>query len=150
MHSETLINFAAEIVSAHVSNNSVAPADLPRLIQSVYDALATAGQPAEVAPEVLTPAVSIRSSIKQDSIVCLECGAKFKALKRHLGSDHGLTPADYRRRWALAADYPMVSPAYSETRKQLALKIGLGRKPAPKVATKSATPRARKQLKLKI
>jgi len=127
MDSATLITLTADVVSAHVSNNSVAPADLPMLIQTVYGAFAAAGQPAEAAPAPLTPAVSIRSSVKPDAITCLECGAKLKMLKRHLGTDHHLTPAEYRARWGLGHDYPLVAPNYAETRKQLALKIGLGR-----------------------
>ncbi len=129
MADETLLTLAADIVSAHVGNNSVAVGDLPGLIQSVYSALAGLGQSAEAPPAMPEPAVSIRSSVKPDTIVCLECGAKLKMLKRHLGTDHDLTPAEYRSRWKLGADYPMVAPNYAAMRKDLAVKIGLGRKP---------------------
>lgn len=129
---ETLITLTSDIVAAHVSNNSVAVSDLPVLISNVYQALAglSPSQPApEPAPE---PAVSIRSSIKNDHIVCLEDGKKLKMLKRHLATRYNLTPDQYRQRWNLPADYPMVAPAYAEKRRELAKKIGLGRKPAPK------------------
>ena len=101
MDNETLITLAADIVGAHVSNNSVAMADVSGLIQTVFGALQSASQPTtpvEVRPE---PAVSVRSSVKPDAITCLECGAKFKMLKRHLTTDHGMTPAQYRQRWNL-------------------------------------------------
>ena len=146
MDKETLITLAADIVGAHVSNNSVAMADVAGLIQTVFGALQSASQPSapvEVRPE---PAVSVRASIKPDAITCLECGAKFKMLKRHLTTDHGMTPAQYRDRWNLNSDYPMVAPNYSATRKDLALKIGLGRKPAaPVKATKPRKLRAPKE-----
>ena len=125
---EMLITLTADIVTAHVANNNVDGATLPSLISSVYGALAGLGSPVVEAskPE---PAVSIRSSIKPDHIVCLECGSKMKMLKRHLSTDHGLTPDDYRARFGLAADYPLVAPDYAEKRRELAKKIGLGRKP---------------------
>lgn len=125
---EMLITLTSDIVTAHVANNNVEVGDLPPLIQSVYGALAGLGSEAaeEARPE---PAVSIRSSIKSDHITCLECGKKMKMLKRHLMTDHGLTIDDYRARFGLAADYPMVAPNYAEKRRELAKKIGLGRKP---------------------
>ena len=129
---ETLITLTSDIVAAHVSNNSVAVGDLGTLISNVYTALAglkPADPQAEPMPE---PAVSIRSSIKNDHIVCLEDGKKLKMLKRHLATRYNLTPEQYRARWNLPADYPMVAPAYAEKRRELAKKIGLGRKPAPK------------------
>ena len=136
---------AADIVSAHVSNNPVSTADMPNLIKSVYDALAHAGQQTPVVEERQEPVVSIRSSVKPDAIACLECGKKFKMLKRHLNNDHGLTPAEYRSKWNLAADYPIVAPNYAELRKQLAVKIGLGRKPGSgrKPGRKMSPPTAR-------
>ena len=105
--------------------------EVPTLIQNVYGALAGLGvtPQAEVKPE---PAVSVRSSVKNDHIVCLEDGKKMKMLKRHLMTDHGLTPVEYRARWSLPSDYPMVAPAYAEKRRNLAKKIGLGRKPGQK------------------
>ena len=129
---ETLITLTSDIVAAHVSNNSVAVGDLGTLISNVYTALAGL-KPAEPQAEPMPePAVSIRSSIKNDHIVCLEDGKKLKILKRHLATRYNLTPEQYRARWNLPADYPMVAPAYAEKRRELAKKIGLGRKPAPK------------------
>ncbi|MGE3747467.1 MAG: MucR family transcriptional regulator [Sphingomonadaceae bacterium] len=125
---ETLITLTADIVSAHVSNNSVAVSDLPSLIQNVHGALSGLGQVApapEVKPE---PAVSIRSSVKPDFIVCLEDGKKLKMLKRHLMTHYQMTPEQYRAKWGLPADYPMVAPNYAEQRRTLAKKIGLGTK----------------------
>ena len=129
--SETLITLTSDIVAAHVSNNSVAVDELPALIKNVYGALSGLGAAAqeEARPE---PAVSIRASVKPDHLVCLEDGKKMKMLKRHLMTDHGLTPAEYRARWGLPADYPMVAPEYAEKRRDLAKKIGLGRKPGQK------------------
>ncbi len=125
---ETLITLTADIVSAHVSNNSVAVNDLPTLIQNVHSALNGLGakvEEPEVKPE---PAVSVRSSIKPDYIVCLEDGKKLKMLKRHLMTHYQMTPDEYRAKWGLAADYPMVAPNYAEQRRSLAKKIGLGTK----------------------
>ena len=125
---ETLITLTADIVSAHVSNNSVAVSDLPMLINNVHGALSGLGaRPAE-APARPEPAVSIRSSVKPDYIVCLEDGKKLKMLKRYLNTNYGMTPDEYRKRWGLSADYPMVAPNYAETRRTLAKKIGLGTK----------------------
>lgn len=138
MNNTTLLELTADIVSAHVGHNGVEAAALPRLIQSVYDALAGAGQPAPAIEERPEPAVSIRSSVKPDAIACLECGARMKMLKRHLSVDHGLSPADYRTRWGLPGDYPMVAPVYSGKRRELAVKIGLGRKPGETSAARKA------------
>lgn len=165
MENEALLDHVADIVSAHVSNNSVAPADLPGLIQAVYASLAALGQAAEPAVEERKPAVSIRASVKPDAVTCLECGEKMKMLKRHLGTEHAMTPTEYRTRWSLPADYPIVAPDYAAKRKELAVRIGLGRKPgqrskteaesAPKVQSKAvpktqpnadATPTRRKKL----
>jgi predicted transcriptional regulator len=126
---ETLITLTADIVSAHVSNNSVAVNDLPQLIQNVHTALAGLGGGAEEAPVKQEPAVSVRSSIKPDYIVCLEDGKKLKMLKRHLKTRYDMSPEEYRKRWGLADDYPMVAPNYAEQRSSLAKKIGLGTKP---------------------
>ena len=135
---EMLITLTSDIVTAHVANNDVEVDALPALIQNVYGALSGLGteETEEEAPE---PAVSVRSSIKQDHIVCLEDGKKMKMLKRHLMTDHGMTPQEYRERWNLPADYPMVAPAYAETRRELAKKIGLGRKPGQKRGRKKKT-----------
>jgi predicted transcriptional regulator len=136
---ETLITLTSDIVAAHVSNNSVAVSDLGTLISNVYTALAGL-KPAEPQAEPLPePAVSVRSSVKNDHIVCLEDGKKLKMLKRHLATRYNLTPEQYRARWNLPADYPMVAPAYAEKRRELAKKIGLGRKPAPKRGRAKAT-----------
>ncbi len=126
---ETIITLTADIVAAHVSNNSVAVSDLPTLIANVHSALAGLGGGSPV-PEVRAePAVSIRASVKPDYIVCLDDGKKLKMLKRHLMTHYGMTPDEYRAKWGLPADYPMVAPNYAEQRRKLAVKIGLGRKP---------------------
>jgi predicted transcriptional regulator len=126
---ETLVTLTADIVAAHVSNNSVAVSDLPLLISNVHGALAGLGAKAPE-PEVKKqePAVSVRSSIKPDYIVCLEDGKKLKMLKRHLMTHYQMTPEQYRTKWNLPADYPMVAPNYAEQRRSLAKKIGLGTK----------------------
>ena len=125
---ETLITLTADIVAAHVSNNSVAVNDLPQLIQNVHGALAALGGKPE-APEVkLEPKVSIRASVKPDYLVCLEDGKKLKMLKRHLMTHYNMTPDQYRQKWGLASDYPMVAPNYAEQRRTLAKSIGLGTK----------------------
>ena len=126
---ETLITLTSDIVAAHLSNNSVAVDDVASLITNVYSALSGLGD-AVVAPEAPPePAVSIRTSVKPDYIVCLEDGKKLKMLKRHLMTHYNMTPDQYRTRWNLPADYPMVAPNYAEKRRELAKKIGLGRKP---------------------
>ena len=126
---EYLITMTTDIVAAHVSNNSVAVADLPSLIASIYETLSGLGGAEQVLEARPDPAVSIRASVKPDHVVCLEDGKKMKMLKRHLMTDHGLTPDEYRARWGLASDYPMVAPDYADKRRELAVKIGLGRKP---------------------
>jgi predicted transcriptional regulator len=125
---DTLLTLTADIVAAHVSNNSVAVNDLPNLIQNVHAALSGisgASGAAEPKPE---PKVSIRASIKPDYIVCLEDGKKLKMLKRHLMTHYNMTPDQYRQKWGLSADYPMVAPNYAEQRRTLAKSIGLGTK----------------------
>ncbi len=135
---EMLVTLTSDIVAAHVSNNSVSVDDVSTLIANVYGALASLGQ-ASVAEEKLPePAVSVRASIKPDYIVCLEDGKKLKMLKRHLMTHYNLTPEQYRARWNLPADYPMVAPNYAEKRRDLAKKIGLGRKPGAKRGRKKA------------
>ena len=129
---ETLITLTSDIVAAHVSNNSVSVDDVPTLIQNIYGALASLGGNGGGGAPAPEPAVSVRSSVKREYVVCLEDGKKMKMLKRHLMTDHGLTPDEYRARWGLASDYPMVAPAYAEKRRDLAKKIGLGRKPGQK------------------
>ena len=125
---ETLLTLTADIVAAHVSNNSVAVNDLPTLIQNVHAALSgiSGSAPApEARPE---PKVPVRSSVKPDFIVCLEDGKRLKMLKRHLMTHYNLTPDQYRQKWGLSADYPMVAPNYAEQRRTLAKSIGLGTK----------------------
>jgi predicted transcriptional regulator len=125
---DTLLTLTADIVAAHVSNNSVAVNDLPNLIQNVHQALTGISATSSVAEAKPEPKVSIRSSVKPDFISCLECGKKQKMLKRHLMTNHEMTPADYRQKWGLSSDYPMVAPNYAEQRRTLAKSIGLGTK----------------------
>lgn len=125
---ETFITLTADIVAAHVSNNSVSVSDLPALIANVHGALSKLDQPAAAPTVKQEPAVSIRTSIKPDYVVCLEDGKKLKMLKRHLMTHYQMTPEQYRTKWGLPADYPMVAPNYAEQRRTLAKKIGLGTK----------------------
>jgi len=121
----TVLGLTAQIVSAHVSNNAVSSDALPSLIQSVYRTLSGVGQePAQ--PERPQPAVPVKKSVFHDHIVCLEDGKKLKMLKRHLRTAYGLTPEQYREKWGLPADYPMVAPNYAKKRSSLARQIGLG------------------------
>ncbi len=124
---ETLITLTSDIVAAHVSNNSVTVDDLPSLITSVYGALSGLGQVVPVVEKLPEPAVAIRSSVKPDFIICLEDGKKLKMLKRYLRSTYSMSPDDYRKRWGLPPDYPMVAPAYAARRSEFAKKIGLGK-----------------------
>lgn len=122
-----LLQLTAEIVASHVSNNSVPMAELGQLIRQVYDSLAGLGRNGQAAQaERPQPAVPVRRSIAPDYIVCLEDGKKLKMLKRHLKTAYNMTPEEYRERWGLPADYPMVAPNYAEQRRELAKKIGLG------------------------
>ncbi|MGI9382835.1 MAG: MucR family transcriptional regulator [Methyloligellaceae bacterium] len=124
-----IVELTADIVSAYVANNTVVAAELPTLINEVSAALgqaaARAGMPVK---EELKPAVSLKKSVTPDAITCLECGKEFKSIKRHLRGDHELSPQEYRERWGLRHDYPMVAPNYAEARSKLAKKMGLGRK----------------------
>lgn len=123
------VELTADLVSAYVSNNPVPVSDLPALIAQVHESLKNLGTETEQPePEKLTPAVPIRRSVTHDHIVCLEDGKTFKSLKRHLSTHHGLTPEEYRAKWNLPADYPMVAPGYAAARSQLAKDMGLGRK----------------------
>lgn len=126
---ETLITLTSDIVAAHVSNNDVSVDDVPALITNVFGALSGLGEHAEPTEERPEPAVSVRASVKPDYIVCLEDGKKLKMLKRYLRTNYDMTPEEYRARWNLPSDYPMVAPNYAEKRRDLAKKIGLGRKP---------------------
>jgi predicted transcriptional regulator len=134
---DTLLTLTADIVAAHVSNNSVAVNDLPNLISNVHSALiGISGEQSQ--PEAKQePKVSIRSSVKPDAITCLDCGKKQKMLKRHLMTNHNLTTDEYRQKWSLASDYPMVAPNYAEQRRTLAKSIGLGTKRGKRTKTKA-------------
>jgi predicted transcriptional regulator len=131
--SNDLLVLTTEIVSSHVANNTVALNDLPQLIQQVYSTLAGIGKGTAASVSALgerpDPAVPIKKSVMPDYIVCLEDGRKLKMLKRHLKTAYDMTPEDYRERWGLPADYPMVAPNYAKQRSSLAKKIGLGTKP---------------------
>ncbi len=148
-----LITLTADIVAAHVSNNNVAVSDLPLLIGNVHSALSGLGQAEQMEEAKLVPAVPVRSSVKPDFITCLEDGKKLKMLKRHLMTHYQMTPDQYRAKWNLPADYPMVAPNYAQQRRALAHQIGLGRKPrltaSPAVEAKpakgAATRRPRKK-----
>ena len=148
--SNELLSLTADIVAAHVSNNSVAVSDLPGLIASIHASLSGLGSPISAAEAPQEPAVSVRSSIRPDYIVCLEDGKKLKMLKRHLMTHYQMTPEQYRSKWKLASDYPMVAPNYAKQRRALAHKIGLGRKPttsaaaSPALASPAAKPAAAK------
>ena len=151
---ENLVTLTADIVSSHVEYNQVAIGDMAGLITKVHTALAGLGVPVAAPTVEQEPAVSIRNSVKPDYIVCLEDGKKLKMLKRHLNVRYGMSPADYRTKWKLPADYPMVAPNYAEQRRSLAHKIGLGRKPAaasaPAPEPTRAEPKKRVTRKLKL
>jgi len=125
-----LIALTSQIVSAYVSKNTIQPADVPNLISTAYQSLKTVGQPHEQnAPiEELKPAVPIKKSVTPEYIICLEDGKRLKMLKRHLNTSYSMTPDEYRAKWGLPAEYPMVAPNYAKARSDLALKLGLGRK----------------------
>ncbi len=139
---ETLITLTTDVVVSYVANNSLGADEVSSLIQNVYGTLSGLGQEGSAAEARPEPAVSIRSSVKKDYIVCLEDGKKMKMLKRHLMTDHGLTPDEYRTRWGLPSDYPMVAPDYAEKRRDLAKKIGLGRKPGQRRGRRKKAPTA--------
>ncbi len=144
--SSELLSLTAEIVAAHVGHNRVSTAELSDLIAKVHGALSGLGsEPATAAPAEVKPAVSVRSSIKPSYIVCLEDGKKLTMLKRYLQTNYGMTPQDYRAKWNLPADYPMVAPDYAEKRRTLAKAIGLGRKKAaPPAAEPEPAPKAKR------
>ncbi len=140
-----LLELTSTIVAAHVSNNAVPTADLPGVIATVHETLAALGTE-EAAPKP-KPAVPIKKSVTPDYIICLEDGTEHKMLKRHLKTAHGMTPDDYRQRWGLPGDYPVVSPNYAATRSKLAKKIGLGRKRGAKAKKPSKTKKPRKAMR---
>ena len=130
---DLLAELTADVVSAYVSNNPVPAGELPGLISEIHLALGkTLGGQAEEVQEKPKPAVNPKRSVTEDYIICLEDGQKFKSLKRHLMSHYGMTPEEYREKWGLAADYPMVAPSYAAQRSKLAREMGLGRKRGPK------------------
>ncbi len=128
--SNLLVELTADIVAAYVGNHMVPAVEIPKLISDVHAALRGTVAPESVvaAVEKPKPAVSVRRSVQDDQITCLECGGSFKSLKRHLMTHHGLSPEEYRDKWELAADYPMVAPAYAEARSRLAKEMGLGQR----------------------
>ncbi len=130
---DAILAYVVEIVSSYVANNQTPAAELPALLQSVHDAVKrlAAGEAAvDPAATSRAPAVSIRKSITPDYLICLEDGRRFKSLKRHLRTAYGMTPEDYRAKWGLGPDYPMVAPNYAKTRSTLAVQMGLGQKSA--------------------
>ncbi len=143
--SPELLEHTTKIVAAHIANNAMPAVDLPRLIATVHETLAKLGT--EDAAAKPKPAVSIKQSVKPAYIVCLDDGKKQKMLKRHLKTAHGMTPDEYRERWGLPRDYPMVAPNYAKKRSELAKKIGLGRKPGPKVKAQRKTKKPTKPKK---
>lgn len=127
--SEGLVELTADIVSAYVSNNTVVSSDLPTLINETYDALSkAAAKAAQPLTEELNPAVPVKKSVTPEYIICLEDGKKFKSLKRHLRTHYDLSPEEYREKWGLPHDYPMVAPNYAAARSALAKKMGLGQR----------------------
>jgi predicted transcriptional regulator len=142
---DNLVELAADVVAAYVSNNTVTMTELPSLIAQVHKALlATATGSVEKPVEALTPAVSIKKSIHPDYIVCLEDGKKFKSLKRHLRTKYDLSPEDYRAKWGLPADYPMVAPNYAAARSELAKSMGLGQQRRKTMAAPEPAKKGRK------
>jgi predicted transcriptional regulator len=128
MAEDDLLRMTTEVVAAYVSNNTLASAQLGDVIHAVYNSLRSLdGQVAEAVPEVLKPAVPVRKSITPEFLICLEDGKKLKMLKRHLRSTYNLSPDEYRSKWGLGSDYPMVAPNYAQQRSDFAKKIGLGR-----------------------
>ena len=140
-----LLEHTTRIVAAQVANNPIAVTDVPGLIATVHESLAALG-PEEAAPKP-EPAVPIKQSVKPEYIVCLDDGKKLKMLKRHLRTAYNMTPDDYRKRWGLSRDYPMVAPNYAKQRSELAKKIGLGRKPGTKVNAQRKTKKPTKPKK---
>jgi len=129
---ELILDLTSEIISAYVSNNPVSTSELPNIIQDVYGAIAKISQensPGAKRENQQKPAVPVKKSLSDDYLICLEDGKQFKSLKRHLSSHYGMSPDEYRQKWGLPADYPMVAPNYAKARSRLAKEIGLGRKP---------------------
>ncbi|TIW71643.1 MAG: transcriptional regulator [Mesorhizobium sp.] len=136
-----LVGLTADIVSAYVSKNAVPVAGLPELIASIHFSLSGIRQPVVVEQPKQEPAVNPKRSVFPDYVICLEDGKRFKSLKRHLGVHYGMTPDEYRAKWSLKSDYPMVAPNYAAQRSALAKSSGLGRKPSTKPVRKAASKR---------
>jgi len=140
---EAVLGLTARVVSGYVSNNRLSGEQLPELIEAVYRSLSTAGTAAAAVAAKFEPAVEVKKSVFADHVVCLACGASFSMLKRHLNTEHQLTPIEYRERYGLARDYPLVAPDYAKVRSRLAKKNGLGRVGNPRRAAKRAGKKAR-------
>ena len=138
-NSPEIMQMAVEIVSAYVGNNAISSAQVPDVISSVYGSLMALSEAGTTSSEALNPAVPIRRSVTPDYLVCLEDGKKLKMLKRHLRAVYGLSPEEYRTKWGLPADYPMVAPNYAKQRSNFAKQIGLGRKKGEKVGSRKKT-----------
>src|ERR1700722_7867341 len=138
---ETILTLAVQIVSAHVQHNKVQSDELPAFIQQIYKTLQSVGSEPAVQDKP-APAVAVKKSVFDDHVICLDCGKKLKMLKRHLMTDHSMTPEQYRERWGLGRDYPMVAPEYASKRSALAKKIGLGRKSGSKAPPKAKAAKA--------
>ena len=141
---DDLLQITSDVVRAHVSNNPVPLGELPGLIQTVYSTLTGLSAPAPEPEVELKPAVNPKKSVTEEYIVCLEDGKKLKMLKRHLATAYDMSPEQYRAKWNLPHDYPMVAPAYAKKRQELARKIGLGRKPRVVEAEPTPQPKARR------
>ena len=130
---DAVLEMTAEVVAAYVSNNPVSSLELPNLIGDIFGAFSKLTGPNGIAAEKPKPAVSIKKSLTDEYLICLEDGKKFKSLKRHLRSHYDISPEEYRKKWGLPSDYPMVAPAYAKARSRLAREMGLGRKPGTKI-----------------
>ncbi|MEO0387480.1 MAG: MucR family transcriptional regulator [Pseudomonadota bacterium] len=139
-----LLALASDIVASYVGNNTVQPDQVSDMLKSVYGTMTTLTEVKVEEPEELIPAVPIKKSVTNDYIICLEDGKELKMLKRHLKTAYDMTPEQYREKWGLKSDYPMVAPSYAQKRQELAKKIGLGRKPRTTTSTAAATTTAAK------
>ena len=140
---EAILGLTARVVSRYISNNRLSGEQLPELIQAVYRSLSTVEASTAAAAAKIAPKVEVKKSVFADRLVCLACGQSFSMLERHLSTDHQLTPNEYRERYELPRDYPLVSPNYAKVRSSLAKKIGLGRKNNPRLAAKRADKKRR-------
>jgi predicted transcriptional regulator len=138
---DQLVHLTGDIAAAYVAHNALSPGDLPVLLKKVHAALRELGMPADAGavPPQQVPAVPVRKSVTPDAVICLECGQPLKSIRRHLQTSHGLSPADYRQKWSLAHDYPIVAPKYSAARSAMAKSIGLGGKPGARISQDRGT-----------